>query len=140
MPISIARLRELIDLAASGSVETLDLMEDGTHIRISRTGTAPVSRLAPQDTPKATAVDTAPAQDRFTAPMFGVLHLTPAPGAPPFVTVGDRVRTGQQLCLIEAMKMFNAVHSDRDGRLAAILADPGSEIARGQPLFQIIES
>ena len=138
MPISIARLRALIDLAGSGGVESIDMVEDGTHLRISRSAGVPAGRLAlaQGEAPAQASVPSAP--DSLVAPMFGVLHLTPAPGAEPYVTPGARVVKGQQLCLIEAMKMFNAVHSDRDGRLEAILAEPGSEIARGQPLFRIV--
>lgn len=136
MPISIARLRELIDLAGSGGVEAIDMVEAGTHIRISRTGNAPVRTLAnvASAVPQPAA---ALSRDVLAAPMFGVLHMTPAPGATPFVTVGAEVKKGQQLCLIEAMKMFNPIHSDRDGRLEAILAEPGSEVSNGQPLFRI---
>lgn len=139
MPISIARLRELIDLAGSGGVASVDVVESGTRIRISRTGTGPIPPLAPAERTTTAPTAVSPNRDCMTAPMFGILHLTPAPGAPPFVSPGERVTVGQQLCLIEAMKMFNPVHSDRDGRLDAILAEPGSEIARGQPLFRIVE-
>ena len=139
MPVSIARLRELIDLAGAGGVEGIDLVEDGTHIRITRSAAfvapvAPASTLAP---PPAAAPVAAAAQDLFIAPMVGVLHMTPAPGARPFVAAGERVVPGQQLCLIEAMKMFNAVHCDRAGILDAILVEPGTDVTRGQPLFRI---
>lgn len=135
MPIAIARLRALIDLAGSDGVDGIDLVEDGTHVRITRNGAGarrPVVTARP-----ATAAVAAPAQDIFAAPMFGVFHLTPAPGALPFVAVGDTLTPGQQLCLIEAMKMFSAVHCDRSGRLDAILAEPGTEVTGGQPLFRI---
>ena len=135
MPVSIAQLRELIDLAGAGGVEGIDLVEDGTHIRITRGATfvAPVSTMAAVAPPPVAAV----AQDVFAAPMVGVLHMTPAPGAKPFVAAGERVVPGQQLCLIEAMKMFNAVHCDRAGILDAILVEPGTDVTRGQPLFRI---
>ena len=135
MPVSITRLRDLIDLAASDGVKGIDMIEDGTRIRITR-GMAPLARRGAS----AAAMPSVPAPDRavFTAPMFGVLHMTPAPGARPFVMVGDTIAHGQQLCLIEAMKMFNAVTSDRAGRLEAILAEPGSDVANGQPLFRIV--
>lgn len=135
MAVSIARLRELIDLAASEGVEGIDLIEDGTRIRITRGG-APLPRRT-LTTAVSAPVDAAAADGLFAAPMFGVMHLTPAPGARPFVAVGDVIAAGQQLCLIEAMKMFNPILSDRAGRLEAILAEPGTEVARGQPLFRI---
>ncbi|CAN1516688.1 AccB Biotin carboxyl carrier protein [Rhabdaerophilaceae bacterium] len=137
MPVSIARLRELIDLAASEGVEGIDMIEAGTRIRITR-GATPVARAqkAAAAGPLSRPVDQLDSRV-FSAPMFGLLHLTPAPGASPYVAVGDIITQGQQLCLIEAMKMFNSVLSDRAGRLEAILAEPGSEVARGQPLFRI---
>ena len=138
MPVSIARLRELIDLAASEGVDGIDLVEDGTPIRITRgAGAAPVPRKAAGMSVtglQPSVVDSS----TFAAPMFGVLHLTAAPGAKPYVAVGDRIVIGQQLCLIEAMKMFNAIMADRAGRLDAILAEPGTEVASGQPLFRIV--
>ncbi len=135
MAVTIARLRELIALAASEGVGGIDVVEDGTRIRIARTGAAPV-RAGLAAEPKS-ALSTVVEHDVFTAPMFGVLHLTPAPGAASFVKVGDFVVSGQQLCLIEAMKMFNPVLSDRAGRIKEILAEPGTEVTSGQPLFRI---
>lgn len=137
MPVSIARLRDLIDLAGSQGVESIDLVEDGTRIRITREGNAPLitaSRSAPASSAQASSQGPV---DVFVSPMFGVFHMTPAPGAKPYVAMGDSVVKGQQLCLIEAMKMFHVVLSDRDGRLEALLAEPGAEVASGQPLFRI---
>lgn len=140
MPVAIARLRELIDLAGSAGVNSVDVTEGGVRIRIARTGAAPSAKAVAPAAAAAPAGLPAVAPDILAAPMFGVLHLTPAPGAKPFAAVGDRVTKGQQLCLIEAMKMFNEFYCDRDGRLAAILAEAGGEIARGQPLFRIVEA
>jgi acetyl-CoA carboxylase biotin carboxyl carrier protein len=71
------------------------------------------------------------------APMFGIVHLTPTPGEPPFVGVGDAVEEGQALCTIEAMKMFNAIESEFKGNVVEILVRPGDEVEAGQPLFRI---
>ncbi|MFL9982543.1 acetyl-CoA carboxylase biotin carboxyl carrier protein [Paraburkholderia sediminicola] len=71
------------------------------------------------------------------APMFGVVHLTPAPGEVPFVNPGDTIKEGQVLCTIEAMKMFNAIESELSGAVLEILVAPGSEVESGQPLFRI---
>jgi acetyl-CoA carboxylase biotin carboxyl carrier protein len=138
VPVPIARLRELIALASSEGVDGIDLIEGGMRIRISRTGDGQLRPSAVPPPPPEQPMAGAPEGDIFAAPMFGILHLTPAPDAPAYVRVGDRISTGQQLCLIEAMKMFNPVVSDRDGRLDAILAVAGSEITSGQPLFRII--
>ena len=71
------------------------------------------------------------------APMFGVVHLTPAPGEAPFVNTGDTIKEGQVLCTIEAMKMFNAIESELSGAVLEVLVAPGSEVESGQPLFRI---
>lgn len=71
------------------------------------------------------------------APMFGVVHLTPAPGEGPFVNLGDTIEEGQVLCTIEAMKMFNAIESEVSGAVLEILVAPGGEVESGQPLFRI---
>jgi acetyl-CoA carboxylase biotin carboxyl carrier protein len=139
MPVSITRLKELVDLARSEGVEAIDTIENGMRIRISRNASGPVREagIQPLEQAKPTAQTIDPTL--YYAPMFGVLHLTPAPDAKAFITIGDHVKKGQQLCLIEAMKMFNACYSDRDGRVDAILAKTTHDIARGQPLFRIIE-
>jgi acetyl-CoA carboxylase biotin carboxyl carrier protein len=69
--------------------------------------------------------------------MFGIVHLTPAPGEPSFVNVGDTVEEGQVLCTIEAMKMFNAIESEFKGTVTQILVNPGDEVEAGQPLVRI---
>ena len=69
--------------------------------------------------------------------MFGVVHLTPAPGEAPFVQVGDTVAQGQVLCTIEAMKMFNSIESEFAGTVLAILVKAGDEVESAQPLFRI---
>lgn len=69
--------------------------------------------------------------------MFGVFHLSPAPGEPPLVQLGDDVREGEKLCVIEAMKLLNVVEADRAGKIAAILVQSGQEVDVGQALFRI---
>ena len=69
--------------------------------------------------------------------MFGIVHLTPAPGETPFVNPGDAVEEGQVLCTIEAMNMFNAIESEFSGAVLEILVTAGSEVESGQPLFRI---
>ncbi len=69
--------------------------------------------------------------------MYGLVHLTPAPGEAPFVAVGDRVEANTSLCSIEAMKMFNLVKAGVEGVVEEILVTSGSEVASGQVLFRI---
>ena len=69
--------------------------------------------------------------------MFGIFHRAPSPDAPPYVQVGGQVRAGDTLCLLEAMKSFNAVAADRDGTVTAIPVENGQEVEPGQVLIQI---
>lgn len=135
MPVTVTRLRELIAMAAAQGVEGIDMMEDGTHIVITRNGNAAITM--PVSTAAEPNLSVPAAENIFAAPMFGVFHITASPGAKPFVATGDVVQCGQRLCLIEAMKTFNAIASDRDGRIEAILAEPGTEVVSGQPLFRL---
>jgi acetyl-CoA carboxylase biotin carboxyl carrier protein len=70
------------------------------------------------------------------APLYGVVHLQPAPGEPPFVQPGQAVEAGQLLCVIEAMKMFNEVRADHAATVQAVLVHSGQEVEAGQPLFR----
>ena len=73
----------------------------------------------------------------IVAPCYGIVHLTPSPGAPPFVRVGDTVAAGQRVCLVEAMKVFHPVTAPVAGRVAEILAEAGVEVARGAALLRV---
>jgi acetyl-CoA carboxylase biotin carboxyl carrier protein len=71
------------------------------------------------------------------APMVGTYYSAPAPGAKPFVQIGDEVKVGQVLCIIEAMKMMNQIESDRAGKVTSVLVQNGDPVEFGQPLFAI---
>jgi acetyl-CoA carboxylase biotin carboxyl carrier protein len=69
--------------------------------------------------------------------MVGTFYRSPSPGADPFVQLGDRVKRGQVLCIIEAMKLMNEIEAEVEGTIAAILVDNGQPVQFGQPLFKI---
>ena len=71
------------------------------------------------------------------SPMVGIMYLTPKPSSPPFVKKGQKVKKGDTICLIEAMKTFNEIKSDKDGLIKKILVNNGEAIEFGQPLFEI---
>ena len=84
----------------------------------------------------------APASERpgltiVRAPMVGTFYRAPSPEAPPYVESGDRVRKGQTLCILEAMKLMNEIESEQDGVVRAILAESGEPVEYGQPLFEL---
>ena len=71
------------------------------------------------------------------SPMVGIIYLTPKPSSPPFVKKGQKVKKGDTICLIEAMKTFNEIKSDKDGLIKDILVQNGEAVEFGQPLFEI---
>ena len=146
----LAYLKTLIDLVSSSGIAELEIIQGGERLRIVGAGGSSGVVLAnqnpspspsvakPEPPPRAESKPTATvAVPTVTAPIFGVCHLSPSPGAPPFVTVGDTIAAGQTLCLIEAMKMFTKVEAGRAGLLTAILIGSGQEVDAGLPLFRI---
>ncbi|MFM2428707.1 MAG: hypothetical protein RL012_591 [Bacteroidota bacterium] len=73
----------------------------------------------------------------FKAPLVGIFYQSPNPDAPPFVQVGDQIRQGQKLCVIEAMKLFNEIEADMTGTIVKVLVDDASPVEYDQPLFLI---
>ena len=71
------------------------------------------------------------------SPMVGIIYLTPKPSSPPFVKNGQKIKKGDTICLIEAMKTFNEIKSDKDGVVKSILIKNGEAVEFGQPLFEI---
>jgi acetyl-CoA carboxylase biotin carboxyl carrier protein len=142
------QIKTLIDAMASSDLAEMEFSQDGWTLRLVRhASTSP--RLEPQRAP---AVDTArgvaqpPAlaeadaeptcATELRAPLYGVVHLGPAPGEPPFVTVGQAVKAGQTLCVIEAMKVFNQVRAEHDATVQAVLVTSGQEVEAGQALLR----
>jgi len=155
--VDLAYVRRLIDLLAHAPVTELEVEEGGCRIRITRAGAqaaATVGTSAPIPADTASAPDVPPAAATatpagttdgtsgedgavITAPSYGVLHLSPSPGAAPYVTVGQDVQVGQEVALVEAMKVFGAVRATVAGRIAAVLVDDGAEVEAGTPLFRL---
>ena len=71
------------------------------------------------------------------SPMVGIIYITPKPSSPPFVKSGQKIKKGDTICLIEAMKTFNEIKSDKDGVIKSILVKNGEAVEFGQPLFEI---
>jgi acetyl-CoA carboxylase biotin carboxyl carrier protein len=145
-----ARLKALIDLVTQSRLTELEIIEGGERVRIARPSaparppmpTAVVARNKPMPpvAPQIPASD--PPAERLhelvvASPMFGVFHRAPSPDAAPFVEAGHQVKSGDKLCVIEAMKSFNLIHADADGTVTAILVENGQEVESGQPLFRI---
>ena len=105
-------------------------------------GAAPMPLAAPpeasgQSTAGESAAKPKPNEHVITAPMVGTFYASPSPGAKPFIEIGDEVKVGQVLCIIEAMKMMNQIEADRAGRITSIMARNGDPVEFGQPLFVV---
>lgn len=161
--MDLEKIKALVELLHGSRLTALELSEDGESLRLERHLHGSVAPA--QDLPASQAASvvgagasasasnapqpgkSAPVAGPVSAPvaavqivkasMQGILHLTPAPSEPAFVTVGDHVQAGQVVCVIEAMKMFNTIETEVAGRVVAILAEAGSEVKLGQPLLQI---
>lgn len=131
--MDVARLQQLFALALS-TREAVHVTEGGRKVSVEVSASASALELQPEEKPTSFgAID----PGTICAPCFGIVHLTPSPGAPPFVRVGEAIIAGQRLCLIEAMKVFHAVTADGVGRVAEILVASGMEVERGQPIIRL---
>ena len=141
--MELARLKAIIDLVSQSTVTELEITEGDVRVLI-RKQPAPAERPAP---PREVAAGKAPAPKvrpepqsdthGVISPMFGIFHRAPSPDSPPYVQVGSQVRAGDTLCLLEAMKSFNAIAADKDGTVTAIPVENGQEVEPGQVLIQI---
>ena len=151
--MDIRKIKKLIELLEESGLAEIEITEGEESVRIARVshGPAMVTHTMPAHAPiaapaptpaapaAAPAVEPPAARDEnlVTAPMVGTFYASPTPGAKPFVEVGQEVRVGQVLCIIEAMKMMNQIESDKSGKVTAIMATNGDPVEFGQPLFVI---
>ncbi|MBN2575948.1 MAG: acetyl-CoA carboxylase biotin carboxyl carrier protein [Deltaproteobacteria bacterium] len=144
-PLDLDRLRELAELATEFDLAEIELDAYGGVRVTRRAGGAlvPAAPLLPPPPP----VHVAPPPDKsakvsepgalLTSPFVGTFYRAPAPEAPPFVDVGQTVRKGQVVCIVEAMKLMNEIESEFDGKILEILVKNAEHVEYGQPLFRI---
>jgi acetyl-CoA carboxylase biotin carboxyl carrier protein len=151
--MDLRKLKTLIDLVSESNVSELEITEAEGKVRIVKGGGAVIQQytqavqqmpmapqssqgVAPELAPVAVA---APVETGHTvkSPMVGTLYRSASPGAKSFVEVGDTVKEGETLCIIEAMKILNEIESDKAGTVRRILVDNGQAVEYGQPLFII---
>jgi acetyl-CoA carboxylase biotin carboxyl carrier protein len=157
--MDIRKIKKLIELLEESGIAEIEIKEGEEAVRISRmpTGAAaphlqayampmappPMMLASPSQAAAAAAPVEAPAarprpnEHVITAPMVGTYYSAPSPGAKAFVEIGDEVKVGQVLCIIEAMKMMNQIESDKAGRITSIMARNGDPVEFGQPLFVV---
>ena len=135
-------IRKLAQLLEESGLNEIEYEAAGERIRVSRGAALGVPAAAMAPTPPAAreeppAASKGPPSGAVTAPMVGTVYVAPEPGAPPFVRVGDTVREGQPLLIIEAMKVMNQIPSPRAGRVSEILVHDGQPVEYGEPLLVI---
>ncbi|MCP5149846.1 MAG: acetyl-CoA carboxylase biotin carboxyl carrier protein [Ectothiorhodospiraceae bacterium] len=156
--MDIRKVKKLIELLEASDIDELEIREGEESVRLSRHRQAPtpmpypiamgyppppaepaparepVAAAAPEPSPGEPSM---PDGHRLTSPMVGTYYASPSPGASAFVDVGTRVKVGDTLCIIEAMKILNQIEADRAGVVVAVLAENGQPVEYGQPLFII---
>lgn len=140
--MDLRKLKKLIDLVEESGIAEIEVTEGEEKVRITRTiaaapvYAAPVPAAAPAVTPAA-----APAardlSDAQKSPMVGTFYRAPGPNTAPFVEVGQQVKAGDTLCIIEAMKLMNEIEAEKSGTVKEILVENGTPVEFGEPLFII---
>jgi acetyl-CoA carboxylase biotin carboxyl carrier protein len=159
--MDIRKIKKLIELLEESGIAEIEIKEGEEAVRISRmppAGSPPPypqfahmasmpMAMSPQlEAPaKAAAAPVTevavskpkPNEHVITAPMVGTFYASPSPGAKAFIEIGDEIKVGQVLCIIEAMKMMNQIESDKAGKVTSIMARNGDPVEFGQPLFVV---
>lgn len=154
--MDLRKLKTLIDLVSESGVAELKITEGDDRVKIvNRVGAAPVAAAAPAVIATPVVASAAPAaapavaaepaaapvaaEDTRTinSPMVGTFYRAPSPGAKPFADVGQKVKAGDTVCIIEAMKLLNEIETEYDGVIKEILVENGQPVEFGQPLFVI---
>ena len=152
--MNLRQIRELVRLLESSGLSVLEIEEADLRVRLEKgqtTGLAqPVPAALPQAVPAALPVETAPAPapvadgtvdfnrlKEVKSPLVGIFYAAPSPGAEPFAGVGSRVKKGDVLCVVEAMKLMNEITADADGEVIDVCVQNGQVVEFGQILFKL---
>ena len=154
--MDIRKVKKLIELLEESNIGEIEIKEGEESVRISRNGNqnmmpaqapmyaappvaAPVAPAAAA-APVAASADSAPATSGHVvkSPMVGTFYRSPAPTSPSFAEVGQTVKVGDVICIVEAMKMMNQIEADKAGTIEAILVENGEPVEFDQPLFSIV--
>jgi acetyl-CoA carboxylase biotin carboxyl carrier protein len=144
--MDLRKLKKLIDLVQESGIAELEITEGEEKVKIVKGGAVSVIPGAAPPPAERTAVPApgaqAPAEPEagqegpvVKAPMVGTFYRSPSPDAKPFVEVGQAVKEGDTVCIIEAMKLMNEIEADASGVIKAILVENGQPVEYGQPLF-----
>ena len=145
--MDLRKLKKLIDLVQESGISELEVTEGEEKVKIVKSVPTGSVHLAPTPIPTPAApaappLAAAPASPEIEghvvkSPMVGTFYRSSSPGAKPFVEVGDTVKSGDTICIIEAMKLLNEIECDKDGIVKAILVENGQPVEYGEPLVVI---
>ena len=145
--MDIRKVKKLIELLEESGIAEIEIHEGEESVRISRNAAPGSYAAAPAPVaiaaaPAAAPVAAAPVEEVveghvLNSPMVGSFYRAPSPGAASFVDVGSKVKVGDTLCIIEAMKLLNQIESDKAGTIKAVLVENGQPVEYNQPLFII---
>ena len=149
--MDIRKVKKLIELLEESGIAEIEIHEGEESVRISRDGSNPTPQTmisvpsvdssssvkTQSSTAGSSSDDYSDEGEVVTAPMVGIFYTSPAPEQPPFVSKGQNIKTGDALCIIEAMKIMNQIEADVGGKLVRILVENGEPVEYGQPLFVI---
>jgi acetyl-CoA carboxylase biotin carboxyl carrier protein len=150
--MDLRKLKKLIDLVQESGIAELEITEGEEKVKIVKGGAVVVTAATPVTTPPVAAAaapaaataqtaappaEPGPSQEGHVvkAPMVGTFYRSPSPDAKPFIEVGQAVKEGDTICIIEAMKLMNEIEADASGVVKAILVENGQPVEYGQPLF-----
>ena len=152
--MDIRKIKKLIELLEESNIGEIEIKEGEESVRISRAGfgaqmpqvympsvaAAPIAAPAAAPATGASAEDAVPEPEGHLvkSPMVGTFYRSPAPGAAPFVEVGQKVNKGDVLCIVEAMKMMNQIEADKTGTIGAVLVEDGEPVEFDQPMITIL--
>ena len=152
--MDIRKVKKLMEMLEESSLGEMEIIEGEESIRLSKSSNIPTQNLVNQ-IPLPGSIETSKSQEvsqsmneveevaenisghEIKSPMVGTFYEAPSPGSRPFVSVGDVVKVGDTLCIIEAMKMLNQIESDKSGVIKAIIAENAQPVEFNQVLFII---
>ena len=149
--MNIKQIRELAQIAAENGLSAIEIAEGENRVRIERAVSAPAAIPTVVSMPMPAAAPTAPAPApaaeetnvdfnrtrEIKSPMVGVFYAAPSPDAKPFVEVGSKVKKGDVVCIVEAMKLMNEISAEFDGEVVDICVHNGDVVEYGQTLFKL---
>ena len=149
--MDIRKIKKLIELLEESDIGEIEIKEGEESVRISRgSATAPQPMYAPAPlaapAPVAAAPVAAPVEKEtpslnghlIKSPMVGTYYSSPSPGSPAFIKIGQHVKVGDVVCIVEAMKMMNQIEADKAGVIEAMLVEDGQPVEFDQPLITIV--